>query len=135
MNNEISMNIFNQKQEMKTAMNAFKNISILLLCFIGLLLVLSLLKFAISITTLIVGFLIGAILSIVNIASLGFYIYKLILKQSKMSMLIYPVASFILMGIMGFLLHKSFWLISGFCLGLTTPVIIGLLLIFLIKKS
>lgn len=131
----MSMDFFNQQKEMKTAMNAFKNISILLFSFIGLLLLISLLKFAVSITTLIVGFLIGAVLSVINIVSLGFYIYKLILKQSKINMLIYPIASFILMGVMGFLLHKSFWLISGFCLGLTTPLIIGLLLIFVVKKS
>ncbi len=123
------------KKEIKSVVNIFKKISVVVLFLIGVLVLVSFLKFAFTITLLVTGFGLGAFLSIVNIAAIGFYVYKLFLNNATKSMVFYPIASFLTMGLTAFLLYENFWLILGFGIGLTTPLLLAILVVLSLKKK
>lgn len=123
------------KKEIKNIVNIFKKISAVILFLVGVLILVSFLKFAFTITLLITGFGLGAFLSVVNIAAIGFYIYKSFFNNGPKSIIFYPIASFLTMCLTAFLLYKNFWLILGFGIGLTTPLLVAILVVILLKKK
>jgi len=123
------------KKEIKNIANIFKTISIVVLFLIAVLIFVSFLSFAFAVTLFIVGFGIGTLLSIVNITAIGYCIYKLFLNKANKKLIFYPIASFLTMVLTAFLLYKSFWLILGFGLGLTTPLLLAILVVLSLKKK
>lgn len=109
--------------------------SILLAMLVIFLVIAFLFKKTVLMST-IVGAMIGVMVSTVNLFSLGYAFFKLVIaRKSRKWVVLWPFFTFIFMCVLAYIFAVYFEaLILGFALGLTVPVIFGSVIVFLSKK-
>lgn len=81
------------------------------------------------------GFFIGAVASFINIAALAFAYLRIAVQKKPLAALIWPLSSFLAMCAMALLLVIKFKsLLLGFAIGLTSPLIFGILVTFMAQN-
>jgi phosphate/sulfate permease len=84
-----------------------------------------------SLTKSLLGGLIGSFIAMANIFLLSFSFYKVAIKKSSPLIILWPTLSFLFMVLLSycFSVYNSEYLL-GFAMGLTSPLILGLVLAF-----
>ena len=81
------------------------------------------------------GFFVGGVASFINIAALAFAYLRIAVQKKPLAALFWPLGSFLAMCGMALLLVVKFTpLLLGFAVGLTTPLIFGVLVTFMAQN-
>jgi hypothetical protein len=76
------------------------------------------------------GALMGALFATINLFALGYAFYGLYIRQAKRWLILWPLSSFTTMCVAAFVLAIYFYeYIFGFALGLTVPVLFGMVIV------
>lgn len=81
------------------------------------------------------GFFIGGIASFANLSALAFAYVRIVVQKKALITLLWPLATFLLMcAAAGIIALKFSGLLLGLALGLTTPLIFGVLVSFMAQN-
>lgn len=81
------------------------------------------------------GFFIGGLASFANLSALAFAYLRIVVQKKPLITLLWPLATFLFMcGAAGIIALKFSGLLLGFALGLTTPLIFGILVSFMAQN-
>lgn len=113
------------KEDLKTFSLVIKQTSVLFLSILVILFAVAFYKGWDSFSSILIGIFVSFILSTINLIMIGASFYQLTAEKNKKKLIFLPVLSFLVLICVAFIFKDDVFLLLGFALGLSSPLLFG----------